>query len=193
MKPNIILDLDETLLNSQETTTFDKEKYRKKVSKFSMHDMDGFYLIFERGHLQKFLDYIFSNFTVSVWTAGSLDYCLFIVEKIILIKPERKLDYIFFSYHGELSMSLTGDTKNLELLWKDYKLPGYNENNTIIVDNFDEVHLCQKHNCVIAKEFDFLDKGSENDRFLLDLIPKLEKMRKHIINGGTNPADIVNL
>ena len=42
---------------------------------------DGHYKVFERPGLQEFLDYLFANFNVSVWTAASKSYALFIIDK----------------------------------------------------------------------------------------------------------------
>ena len=101
---NILLDLDQTLIAALSPDELDEKKHSKKMQKFKYYNMDGEYTIFERPYLQEFLDYLFdkkNNFNVSVWTAASKDYALFIIGNIILKKdkPERKLDFIFFSYH----------------------------------------------------------------------------------------------
>ena len=46
------------------------------MEKFSYHDMDGYYIVFERPGLQEFLDYLFANYIVSVWTAATKDYAI---------------------------------------------------------------------------------------------------------------------
>lgn len=173
-KMNLILDLDETLISAEITEEFNFKKYKNKSQKFKFKSMDGFYIIFERPHLQSFLDFVFENFNVSVWTAASKDYALFIINKFIQTK-KRKLDYIFFSYHCNVSKKLKNGTKDLSILWDLYKIPGYNAKNTFILDDYDEVYKTQKNNCIIAKPFKFVDKNSEDDTFLLELIPLLEK------------------
>ena len=143
--------------------------------------MDGYYYIFYRPGLQEFLDYLFDNFDVSVWTAASKDYALFIIEKLVLAgRPERKLDYVFFSYHCKISNKLKNGSKDLSILWDIYKLDGYTKQNTYILDDYDEVYNTQKNNCIIAPPFYFTAEKSEKDRFLLNLIPELEKMRIRI-------------
>lgn len=176
-KPNLFLDLDQTLISAEPVEEYDVKRYKSKSKKFKFHDMDGYYIVFHRPHLQKFLDFAFKNFNVSVWTAASKDYALFIIEKIILCKPNRKLDFIFFSYHCDLSKKHKNGTKDLSILWDIYNLSNYNQNNTYIIDDYDEVYKTQPKNCIQAKIFEFTDENSENDEFLKKIIPKLRKLK----------------
>src|SRR5579872_1957723 len=120
-KINIILDLDNTLINSltfKELTQMSKSK----EDKFKHIDMDDLYRVFFRPHLQKFLDYLFENFNVSVWTSASLFYVSFIVDNIILTKPNRKLDLVLFAYHCSYSRKYLECTKDIKMLWNELKL-----------------------------------------------------------------------
>jgi hypothetical protein len=179
-KPKFIFDLDQTIISGEPIEEYDFEKNKKKAAKFRFETMENYYIIFERPYLQQFLTFVFKNFDVSVWTAASKDYALFIIEKIIIAgNKDRKLDYIFFSYHCGLSKKYKKDSsKELSLLWNKYKLPGYNENNVVIFDDyFEDVHKNQKENCIIAKPFEFKDKDSNKDKFL----KILEKYLKEIV------------
>jgi len=193
-KPNIFLDLDQTLISAEPGEEYDFTKNKHKAKLFNYKNMDGYYIVFERPGLQKFLDYIFKNFNVSIWTAATKDYALFIIENIIIgNRPERKLDWIFFSYHCNISSKIKNGTKDLAVIWDVYNIPGYSHKNTVILDDYSEVFNTQPGNCIIAKIFEFTDEGSENDDFLLKLIPKLKKMKKEIANKLTNnPANIIN-
>ena len=103
-KPKFIFDLDQTIISGEPIEEYDFEKNKKKAAKFRFETMENYYIIFERPYLQQFLTFVFKNFDVSVWTAASKDYALFIIEKIIIAgNKDRKLDYIFFSYHCGLS------------------------------------------------------------------------------------------
>jgi TFIIF-interacting CTD phosphatase-like protein len=177
-KTNIILDLDETVISAvpSENAKESKELVPSKTKHFSLHDMDGYYVVFERPNLQKFLDYIFEHFNVSVWTAATKEYALFIIDKIILRK-NRKLDFIFFSYHCSWSKKIGKGTKDLSLLWKKYNIPNYNENNTLIIDDYDHVSEIQPNNCLVAVPFDVLKENSENDDYLERLQKELECLR----------------
>ena len=174
-KRNVLLDLDQTLISAESTDEYDHDGNKARAKKFEFHDMDGYYIVFERPGLQRFLDYLFDNFNVSVWTAASKDYALFIVDKIILAKPDRHLEWIFWSYHCDLSQKKKGGSKDLGMLWDEYKLPGFNSRNTVIIDDYDEVHETQPDNCIIAVPFEFTKKGSENDTYLKDLQQSLSK------------------
>ena len=176
---NIILDLDQTLISGECTDDYDISEYKKKMKKFEYGDMEGFYIIFERPGLQEFLDFLFENFNVSVWTAASKDYALFIIDNMLLKnKPERKLDYIFFSYHCDISEELKGGSKNLEMLSDVYNLPGYTKDNTVIIDDNSEVIDTQPDHVIVALPFYFLDENSENDDFLEKIAkPKLLELK----------------
>lgn len=181
-KPNLLLDLDQTLISAEPTEEIDMEKYKDKHSLFRSDNMEDYYIIYSRPHLQNFLDYAFKNFNVSVWTAASKDYALFIIEKILLNnQPERKLDFIFFSYHCDVSKKEKEYSKELCMLWDVYKLPGYSKDNTVIIDDYKaDVHKCQPNLCVIAPPFEFREDNSDKDTFLVDLIPELDKMLERI-------------
>ena len=188
---NIFLDLDQTIISGEvlkdeddDDEIYDIESNKTKAINFNFHNMENYYVIFERPGLQKFLDYLFKNFNVSVWTAASKDYGIFIAEKFILKgHPERKLDFMFFSYHCDLSEKIGKGTKDLSILWNYYKIPGYNENNTYIVDDYDHVFDTQQHNTIIAPPFRFNDKDSENDNFLPELVNRLKGLRKEMMAG----------
>jgi TFIIF-interacting CTD phosphatase-like protein len=165
-----------------------------KAINFDFENMDNYYVIFARPGLQKFLDFLFANFNVSVWTAASKDYAMFIIEKMILMnKPERKLDYVFCSYHCKITDKVKNGTKDLSILWDKYKLPGYNKNNTYILDDYDEVYETQPDNCIIAEPFYFTHEGSENDGFLPKLTRKLSKFKKRMsTNNDGSVTKILN-
>lgn len=195
-KPAILLDLDQTLISAEAHEEIDlrNKRTKKRARLFNFEDMDGYYIIFERPYLQEFLDYLFENFNVSVWTAASKDYALFVIDKFVIAgKQQRKLDFIFFSYHCDISKSYTGRSKNLNMLWDVYKLEGYNKNNTFILDDYDEVYDTQPERCIISPAFEFREKGSENDTFLRDLPTRLENMKMRIIKGKKNPLKVVNV
>lgn len=169
---NIVLDLDNTLISAEPATEFpyEKEGMIDKCLKFPFYNMDDYYIVFERPHLQEFLDFIFENYNVSIWTAATQSYALYIIQHIILSKPERKLDFIFFSYHCSISKKKRKDcTKDLSLLYRIFKLKGFSKKNTLIIDDLDEIYNRQPENCIHIKEFNILDEGSENDTELLKI------------------------
>jgi TFIIF-interacting CTD phosphatase-like protein len=186
----VILDLDQTVISAEADDEYNFDKHKHKAKKFNYKDMDGYYIVFERPGLQKFLDFLFEHFNVSIWTAASKDYALFIIDKIILNgKKNRHVDWIFFSYHCDISKRLKSGTKDLSILWENYKIPGYSKDNTVIIDDYDEVHNTQPDNCIIALPFEFTEEGSEKDDYLKKLQPELLKMKS---DKTGKPARAVN-
>jgi TFIIF-interacting CTD phosphatase-like protein len=181
-KLNVILDLDNTLLSAIPLEEFKWDQETKnKALKFDIHNMEDYYIIFERPKLQKFLNYLFKNFNVSIWSAASKNYVLFIVDNIILTKKNRKLDNIFFSYHCSISKKLfKGGIKKLKLLWKVFQLAGYDKDNTVIVDDLEDVKKIQPKNCIDVHPFEFFDKNSENDDEFTKVIERLEKIKEKL-------------
>ena len=193
-KMNVLLDLDQTLISAEGDDEYDHDKSKDKAKKFTYHDMDGYYIVFERPGLQQFLDYLFKNFNVSVWTAASKDYATFIINKILLQgKKERQLDWIFFSYHCDISKKLKNGTKDLSVLWDLYGIKDHNKENTVIVDDYDEVYNTQPNNCIIAKPFEFSDKKSHKDNYLGKLTDAITNMNNasmvRDINGKLKSGD----
>lgn len=189
VRKKFLLDLDMTIIYStflrkkdameDDDRQYDIEENKKKAIEFNFQNMEGVFVIFERPGLQKFLDFLFENFDVSVWTAASQDYASFIVKNIVIGEhKERKLDHFLFYYHGEKVNTLYNDTsKNLKMLWECYGLDaeGYNKDTVIILDDNEDVYKTQRDNCLIAKEFYFYNEGSEKDDFLYKLQGMIEK------------------
>ena len=174
MIQNIVLDLDQTLVSAEAVEDFNINRDMKKAIKFDFQIMPNFYIIFERPYLQEFLTYIFANYNVSVWTAATKDYADFVVKNIIIAgRPERKLDFVFHSDHCKMSRILRRKLKCLDLLWKRYHLRGYDAKNTVIIDDNSEVFRSQRRNTIRAPPFQFYDKNSEKDKFLIQLMKKL--------------------
>lgn len=183
---NIVLDLDQTLISAEsidtETTAENFVKYLTKAHLFKFTIFDMHYIIFERPGLQNFLDYLFKNFHVSVWTAATKEYALFVVEKIIIAgRPERKLDCILFNEQCNYSLFLGAGMKNLKLLSDVYGLANYRMDNTIIIDDLPAVNSIQPNNSILIRPFYFAEEGSENDNHLDAVKIKLEHHKYKIV------------
>jgi hypothetical protein len=189
-KLNFLLDLDSTLISAKKEREL-KNITQKKRDIFKIHkmkDSDGKvnYIVFERPGLQNFLTYIFDNYNVSVWTAASKDYAMFIIETIVLGgNKNRKLDYVFFSFHCDISSekSKNACTKDVTILWNLYKMKGYTAINTLILDDYiEDVYAKQKNNCIIAPVFDIVDNYNPKDKFLIDIIGVLKSNSENAQN-----------
>lgn len=191
---NVFLDLDNTLISAEaiEDFPFTEKGLRNRVTTMDIHDMDGYYIVFERPDLQNFLDWLFERYNVSVWTAATKDYALFIVENIILSKKGRKLDYILFSNHCDISKKKYSAIKKLKLITETYKLDGYSLDNTIIIDDLPEVYECQPNNAVSIHPFEILDKQSHRDTALTSVRDEIEETFQKLKSSPTNTFEIIN-
>jgi TFIIF-interacting CTD phosphatase-like protein len=186
-KPCLILDLDETVIYSvskSEKTDFNKEE-KQKLKVIDKHKMEGgYYTVTQRPGLQKFLDFVFSNFKVSIWTAASKDYALDIIDNVILNgQPGRKLDWIWFDYHCDVSDDEKGSIKDLSLIWDDYKIKGYTKSNTLIMDDHPDVYSTQPSNCIRMYPFAISNDDYLTDDVLPRLTVLLEELKLDVESG----------
>ena len=177
---NVILDLDSTIISSLASEE-EKKSDKKRFQKFVWEDMDGDFKVFERPGLQKFLDWLFQNFNVSVWTAASKEYGLFIIKNFLLIDPRRRLEHYLFSHHCKESLKKKNAQKDLRMLWTEFNLPGYHKDNTWIIDDLREVYDTQTDNCIPIHPFQFRDKNSHHDDVLDKKVkPQLKKILQKV-------------
>jgi len=153
---NVLLDLDNTLINTLEDDERDKVPVDFQ-DRFVHHDLLPYGMrIFARPGLEEFLDFLFDNFNVCVYTAAEQEYALFIINNFLLTKPNRKVHWVFFRYHVELGRKRFQGTKDLRLLFDVFNVPGFYPCNTVIVDDLDEVHIANPHNAIPIKSFDVM-------------------------------------
>jgi len=179
----ILLDLDETLIHSEEFPRLEPsmKDFDFKVSFES--DNSFWYMTKKRPFLKEFLEFLFTNFDVGIWTASGEDYALKIIENIGIDKSKLKcfytkencslrLDYETNRYYG---------LKNLQKLKKKGWAKSYTNrtgkirelNKVLIVDDISETAINNRDNLVLIKPFYFDDKDTE----LLKLISYLEKIK----------------
>ena len=160
---NVILDLDSTLINSVEAKNLSAvdPALTSGLKYFDfVHNGVFQYRIFARPHLQEFLDYLFKNFNVAVFTAADKEYAYAIIKKFILPSPggrgKRKLDFIFTRYHFEQGMMMYEKAKPLDMIWGMYARQGYTPDNTYIIDDLRDVWIANPKNTVHAPAFEVL-------------------------------------
>lgn len=171
-KMNIILDLDSTVISSLRPWETQPKNLKGHLME---NEGEPEYIVYERPHLQEFLDYVFENFRVAVWTAASKDYAIFIVEKILLQgKPSRKLEFLFFDYHVGISENISKIecSKDLNLVWNTF--PKFNNKNTIIVDDYEDVYMPQLCHSYPMPPFEANAINADSDTELLKLKKKLD-------------------
>jgi len=182
MKGLLILDLDETLIHSEE---FPRTKPNNQKFDFKVHceGDDYWFMTKKRPFLDEFIKYVFENFDVGIWTASTRDYASIVLENIGIDESKLKffytrencslrLDYLTNSYYG---------IKNLQKLKKRAWAKQYTKkigqerelDRILIVDDIAETATNNRSNLILIKPFEF----NENDTELLKLISYLEKIK----------------
>ena len=192
-KINLVLDLDNTLISSISNREMKRLK-NIKSRKLKYKDMDSYYRVFYRPHLKEFLEYAFDNFHVTVWTAASRDYAMFIIDNILLNDPDHKKHKYDISQKRHLKMFLYDDNcdESQELYNSDspkdlrylYHFKGYHPCNTIIMDDLYEVYQANPKQTLRAVYFDAKKEESEKDTFLLEAMKKLEEIKERYKTKG---------
>lgn len=170
---NLIDDRSETKTNSIDIATLDKQDY------LILSD----YFIIARPGLQDFLNFLFENFEVSVWTAATKNYGIEIIKHFILNNfktKNRKLKYFFWIEHCAYSTecSKCEDKNNLDVIknLKYLEKVSFTNENTILLD--DGLHHYEyknnKYNIILVPGFFFTDN---DDNFLIKLKNKLQQFK----------------
>lgn len=180
-KINLVLDLDNTIISSlspHEISKLDMDKNKLKYhTMYKENSKKHYYFkVFERPHLQDFLDYAFDNFNVCVWTAASRPYASFIIENIILIKPNRKLHIFLYDDNCDQSNTLYNNNSPKDLQYL-YHFEGFAPCNTIIVDDLKDVYNANSKQTLRAIYFDAKTSQAQKDTFLLGAMKDLEMIK----------------
>ena len=166
----LILDLDETLIHSER---FEKDYLDEGYDfKFSSNNPMYEYFTLKRPHLNEFLDYVFSNFKVAIWTAASKDYAKTIIDNIGI--DSNKLEFLYTEENCTIKVKYDGcygtyyGEKNLNKIRSKYNLK-----DVLIVDDIPETASNNYGNLIRINPF----TSSPNDTELLKLISYLETIK----------------
>jgi len=164
----ILLDLDETLIHQENN---EEMKYNSKIDPFFPDDPVIDYSKFDsfiskngentcliRPHLKEFLDFLFKNFNVGVFTAQGKEYAIYNSKEI------------FKDYYNDLIAIYS----NEDMTYSGYKdltkLNGIDINNTYLIDDNLGDRIKPKLNAIQIKAF----WNNINDTYLLDMIKYLK-------------------
>jgi RNA polymerase II subunit A small phosphatase-like protein len=168
----IILDLDECLIHSIEKNEIGKMGYN--FYKNSFDTLGGMYRTMLRPNLDTFLDYVFSNFNVAIWTASGIDYANDIVDKMKIDKSKLMFFYTEknctpkYEYGEGWGMGHMTYKKNISKLRKR----GWDMSKVLMIDDKPE-HIDSYSNVIKIKPF----YGDPSDKELLDLIKYLDNIK----------------
>jgi len=152
---NIILDLDNTLISSVPYRRISNTTNSYRTLNLRHHVFENSYVIYERPGVQSFLDFLFKHFDVSVWSAATKEYVMFIVDNIVCAKRGRRLKMVLHSEHCDMSRKINPSTpKDMRFLWHNPRIYGFTPENTFIIDDLPAVYVAQPHNCIAVPAFD---------------------------------------
>lgn len=155
-KLNIILDLDQTLIQSVITSQVPPAIMAYLKTKLDFTDINVYgagMTVFARPGLQEFLDFVFENFNVGVLTHSIYEYASQVVNNLILVKPERKLVFLLDrSFIDEQQSSQYKGLKNLKYLFQ-LGIKGWHSCNTFIIDDNRQVYETNRGNCILVPKF----------------------------------------
>lgn len=141
-KLNIVLDIDNTLVDTRE---------RQVSSTLPALRITGADLyVYKRPHLEKFLDWLFENFSVSLWTAGSDTYARWIAAHVV--GPRRKLRHVLSARECQTSFRMFGAPKSLRLF--NHIDPAIGPSNAVLVDDTPANFAGQERNGILVSAFD---------------------------------------
>lgn len=175
-KKLILLDLDNTVICSEDLDSVkDSGKIEKARQKFGHIRMIDYYDIFERPHLEEFLDYIFQHFAVGIWTASSKDYASFVTQHCIVKNKNRPIELFLCSHHCNVSKRNFKIAKDLKLISDKWNLKKFED--LILIDDLEELAKHQPNNVISVKPFFYDDEKAYNDDELLKVKTKLESLK----------------
>ena len=175
---NIVLDIDQTLLEANDKIHNPLNSYRRETnvssaaSTLSTPSISDEYVFTLRPYLAPFLNFLFENFNVGIWTAADTTYAQYVVDSIIFPLTHRKPQFVLSRPDFDDCLAKGMGYKNLAYLAQRY--PQFNYNNTIIIDDFDHVKMTNRARCIAIPKFFAALKS--NDTALLSLINALKSV-----------------
>jgi len=168
---NIVLDIDHTLLHA-----VDRRIDQVSDSAFCYFDVKKYQHldVFERPYLQHFLDYLFDNYNVGIFTAGHEYYGDFVCENIIM-NEQRTPAFLLHREHFDECQEIFHTYKDLKYVEQLY--PEFKASETIIIDDYDCVRDTNGLHCIHIKEFNLLDHSmatSLSDDVLIDVLSQIK-------------------
>ena len=198
---HIILDIDQTLVDSMEKYRWFMEKKNVRVPDYFLPEM----AIWERVGLKEFLEYLDKNVKyISIWTNGSEDWLKFVVHKILskYISPKRFSMLLSVKYSVTRSVNgVNALVKDINLVIKKINNPKITLKNTVLID--DNIYNClyNKSNTLPIKKFVItkeLNEPKRSESFfyikqILEILKKTKDVRQTLTNVYSNIESYDNL
>lgn len=185
----IILDIDNTLIDTKIILDKYKDNYSKPSFTLSKTDISKLYkknaeivpfirvLIYRRPYLTQFLTYIFQHFYVGIWTAANEEWMNIVLNKVLKNYKNKFL----FKWHREHSNPEGKYMKPLRRIFEKY--PRFNSSNTLIIDdNYTTTQIKISH--LHINRFDY-KKPDEDLKVITGLL------KKQIKKKYFNPREVI--
>ena len=141
-----------------------------------------------RPNLDPFLDYLFANHHVMIWSSGMPENVERIMEKMLTPEQREKLVAIWSRDKLRIPPNLFAEKvqvyKQLSWVWEDptlrtnAPLGGWSQRDTVLVDDSIDKAAAEPHNLIQVDEFINSAAQKENTT-LLEVIDYLERIRWH--------------
>ncbi len=165
----IALDIDRTLVHSV-NKYFVKQEWTEDFDTF---DWDIF-TIFIRPNINEFLDFLFTHFTVGIFTAGAKEYAYEIKDRLF---HDRNLLFIYSEYESNACQR----TLNKQKCTKYIQTKLNTDEDILLIDDSSLIKSRNKDTCYLIPKFVICFDDSKifrpetkNDTALLDLIVYLK-------------------
>lgn len=152
---NILLDIDHTLVHTLNMDDFNEIPLDLvlQLDIVFFNDENINIAIILRPYVREFLNYLFQNYTVGIFTAGNAAYAEIIIEQLFNHNPVIALN----SEDVMMSQSKYLGYKNLKYVFDI--VPTFNKQNTIIIDDHQAVYETNKKNCIHLKPFEVVKEN----------------------------------
>ena len=185
----IILDIDNTLIDTKIILNKYKDNYAKPSFTLSKADISKLYtknteiipfiniLIYRRPYLTQFLTYIFQHFHVGIWTAANEEWMNIVLNKVL----KKYKNKFLFKWHREHSNPEGKYMKPLRRIFEKY--PKFNSSNTLIIDdNYTTTQIKISH--LHINRFDY-KKPDDHLKVITELL------KKQIKKKYFNPREVI--
>lgn len=189
----VILDIDNTLIDTKIILKEQKDKYPKPSVVLSKKETNMLLdaplaekyviLIYKRPYLAAFLKFIFAHFHVAIWTAALENWMNVIINRFF--KPYK--NKILFRWHREHSntTNIIQPTKPLFNVFNEFKKYKFNTYNTLFIDDNVNTTEYKLSHLQISK---YIIENNKNDDSL-KIITNL--LRKQVKKNIFNPLQII--
>lgn len=166
---NVVLDIDNTLVDT----------HTEQIGSMQAPRINGtdFY-VYKRPHLDSFLNWLFDNFTVSLWTAGSDTYAAWIAKHVVGTRNGKTLRHVLSSRDCQMSLNMYGTPKSLRYL--NQIDPSMGLDNTLLVDDTPSNFVHQQQNGVLVRPFNVMSEDEELAALPDRIIKQFYNLARHL-------------